>query len=147
MPAFQFSTHDSYPREETALVDNGLGSANALAASLQEVQPISCFARTRTGEVVGGAVGRWWGKNCELQQLWVDPAHRRKGLGSRLIRAFEAHAASHGCSSFSLETFSFQAPPLYAALGYKVAYEHKLYPHDIVKFVMVKHTKKSQDDA
>jgi ribosomal protein S18 acetylase RimI-like enzyme len=83
-------------------------------------------------------VGRRWGTCCELQQLWVQPALRRNGLGAALVRAFEAHARGHGCSRFYLETFSFQAPSLYRALGYEVAHELALYPHGIVKFLMVK---------
>ncbi len=138
MGAISVSSHDSYPPAETALVDSGLGVANNAAAPLHEVQPISCFARTESGQVIGGAVGRRWGSCCELQQLWVVPSHRRKGIGTQLIGAFEAHARSRGCLSFYLETFNFQTPGLYRSLGYEVAYEHKVYPHGIVKFIMVK---------
>ena len=105
---------------------------------LHEVQPLSCFARTEAGVVVGGAVGRRWGRCCELQQLWVDPSHRSQGIGAMLVRAFEARAREHGCLTFYLETFDFQAPGLYRSLGYAVAYEHRVYPHGIVKYVMVK---------
>jgi N-acetylglutamate synthase-like GNAT family acetyltransferase len=89
--------------------------------------------------VFGGAVGRWWGQCCELQQLWVEASYRRRGIGTQLIQAFEARAREHGCSTFYLETFSFQTPHLYELLGYTVAYGHKVYPHGIVKYVMVKH--------
>lgn len=132
------SVHDATPPEESACIDRGLGEANDAAAPLHEVRPLSCFARAASGAVVGGAIGRRWGTCCELQQLWVDPAWRRRGLATRLVEAFEAHGAVHGCTSFFLETFSFQAPALYASLGYRVACEHAVYPHGIVKFVMVK---------
>jgi hypothetical protein len=39
---FTVSTHDSYPPQETALADRGLGEAND-AAPLHEVRPLSCF--------------------------------------------------------------------------------------------------------
>jgi GNAT superfamily N-acetyltransferase len=135
---FNISTHDSHPQEETALVDRGLGEANDAAAPLHEVRPLSCFARTEDGRVVGGAVGRWWGQCCELQQLWVEASYRRRGIATQLIQAFEARAREHGCSTFYLETFSFQTPHLYRLLGYTVAYEHKVYPYGIVKYVMIK---------
>lgn len=137
-PALSFSAHDGHPPEECALVDAGLGEFNDKAAPLHEVEPISCFASTSTGQVVGGAVGRRWGSCCELQQLWVEPALRSKGVGARLVQAFEARAAAHGCTSFYLETFSFQAPSLYVSLGYTVAYAYAGYPHGIVKYHMVK---------
>lgn len=137
-PDFTVSLHDSCP-PECALVDQGLGDFNDAAAPLHEVRPISCFARGASGQVLGGAVGRRWGRCCELQQLWVEPAHRHLGIASTLIRAFEAHAAGHGCTSFYLETFSFQAPGLYLRLGYQVEYERKVYPHGIVQYHMGKH--------
>jgi ribosomal protein S18 acetylase RimI-like enzyme len=146
-PTVSISTHDSYPSKESALVDRGLGEANDAAAPLHEVQPLSCFARTEDGQLVGGAVGRWWGQCCELQQLWVEPTHRRQGIGTKLIQAFEARAKQHGCSVFYLETFNFQAPQLYESLGYTVAYAHKIYPHAIVKYIMVKHGPSNQNAA
>jgi GNAT superfamily N-acetyltransferase len=137
MAAVSISLHDSLP-EEAALVDHGLGEANEAAAPLHEVEPLSCFARDASGRVVGGAVGRRWGGCCSSQQLWVEPASRRQGIAAALVRAFEAHAQTHGCTSFYLETFSFQAPRLYESLGYRVAHAHRPYPHGIVKYLMVK---------
>lgn len=137
-PALTLTVHDSLPPDETRLVDEGLGAANDLAAPLHEVRPISCFVRAPDGAVVGGAVGRRWGRCCELQQLWVAPEHRRQGIGARLVRAFERHAFSHGCTISYLETFNFMAPSLYRALGYAVAHTHGVYPHGIERYLMVR---------
>ena len=134
----QITVHDSHPSAESALVDQGLGDFNAAAAPLHEVRPMSCFARSDSGQVLGGAVGRRWGRCCELQQLWVEPTARGKGLGAQLMRAFEAQAVRHECDTLYLETYSFQVPGFYAALGYTVTHEHAVYPHGIVKFMMVK---------
>jgi N-acetylglutamate synthase-like GNAT family acetyltransferase len=62
-----------------------------------------------------------------------------RGIATQLVQAFEARACEHGCSTFYLETFSFPTPHLYELMGYIVAYEHKVYPHGIVKYIMVKH--------
>jgi hypothetical protein len=37
---FNLSAYESYPPEETALVDRGLGEANDVAAPLHEVRPV-----------------------------------------------------------------------------------------------------------
>src|SRR6267142_3922961 len=132
----RYSVHDDLP-PEARLVDDGLGAANDQAAPLHEVRPLSCFARLESGRVIGGAVGRTWGRCGELQQLWVDSAHRRKGIGTRLVKEFEARAQARGCRIFYLETFNFQTPQLYRALGYEVRYEHTVYPYGIVKYIMV----------
>jgi ribosomal protein S18 acetylase RimI-like enzyme len=119
------------------VVDRGLGEFNASAAPLHEVQALACFARTPEGTVIGGVVGRTWGLCCELQQLWVDPAYRHRGIASQLVRAFEGRAWERGCRTVYLETFSFQAPTLYRSLGYETRLELGGFAPGTSKFVMV----------
>lgn len=133
-----YSVHDDVPDEPGRLVDTGLGVANETAAPLHEVRPLACFAHLPAGETVGGAVGRTWGECAEIQQLWVAPEHRRRGLATRLLRAFEHRARQRGCRIVYLETFSFQAPALYRALGYAVRLELRGYGEGIVKYTMVR---------
>ncbi|MES3013788.1 MAG: GNAT family N-acetyltransferase [Pseudomonadota bacterium] len=135
----QITVHDDVPVEDGGRVDAGLDASNLAAAPLHQVQPLSCFARI-DGGVIGGAVGRTWGACAELQQLWVAPAHRRRGLGAELVRAFEQRAAARGCHTFYLETFSFQAPALYTSLGYVVKHELHGFAPGIVKYLMVRET-------
>lgn len=132
------SLHDDVPVEAAQVVDEGLSTFNASAAPLHEVRALSCVARDASGRVVGGAVGRSWGLCCELQQLWVEPDARRKGLGARILRAFEGRARERGCCSFYLETFSFQAPDFYRLQGYAVALAlHGMAP-GVAKYIMVR---------
>jgi ribosomal protein S18 acetylase RimI-like enzyme len=144
---YSISTHDALPEHEARIIDDGLGQANELAAPLHEVRPLSCFAKDEHGQVLGGAVGRRWGACCELQQVWVKPECQRSGLGAQLVKSFEALGVSHGCTSFYLETFNFQAPGFYASLGYGVAHEHNVYPHGISRLLMVKHIAPSPSAA
>ena len=132
-----YTLHDELP-PEAALVSKGLGDANAAAAPLQDVRALACLARDAAGSVVGGAIGRTWGECCELQQLWVEPAHRRRGIGMRLVREFERHAEARGARTFYLETFSFQAPELYRALGYRERLELRGFAPGVVLYVMVR---------
>ena len=90
------STHDDHPKKEAGVVDHGLDEFNFAVAPLHEVTPLSCFARLPGGEVIGGAVGRSWGPCAEIQQLWVSEAHRKSGIGTRLVYAFENHARGRG---------------------------------------------------
>lgn len=138
MSAFTILGYDAPPPKAVAAVDRGLGEANAAAAPLHEVAPLACIARDGRGRVVGGAVGRWWGECAELQQLWVQEASRRRGVGSALVREFLSMARARGCKSVFLETFSFQAPDLYRSLGFRVVHENDLYPHGIVRYHLVR---------
>lgn len=142
--ALTFTLHDELP-PEAAIVSTGLGNANAAAAPLHDVRALACIARDARGGVIGGAIGRTWGACCELQQLWVDPAHRRRGIASRIVRAFERHAEARGVRTFYLETFSFQAPELYRALGYRVKLELRGFAPGIVLHVMVRESGDTTD--
>jgi ribosomal protein S18 acetylase RimI-like enzyme len=134
----RFTLHDELPAEAARLVDAGLGDSNETAAPLHLMRPLGCLARLPAGQVIGGAVGRTWGACCELQQLWVEPQQRRRGIGKVLVQQFEARATTRGCTTFYLETFSFQAPSLYRALGYEVKLELRGFPDGIVKYTMVR---------
>ncbi|MFO1308251.1 MAG: GNAT family N-acetyltransferase [Burkholderiales bacterium] len=138
MAPITITGHDDVPRSDGAIVDAGLCGFNDAAAPLHEVRPMACFARTPDGAVIGGAVGRTWGPAAEIQQLWVADAHRHRGVGTALVRAFEARAAERGCRSCYLETLSFQAPRFYAALGYRVVFELRELPYGIVRFTMLR---------
>lgn len=87
---------------------------------------------------MGGAVGRTWGRCCELLQLWVAAEHRAGGVGSRLMREFEGRARQRGCDVFYLTTLSYQAPEFYRKHGYDVLAQVSGYPQGIVKFLMHK---------
>ena len=65
-------------------------------------------------------------------------ACRRAGLGRQLLQAFEARAQQRGCRQFYLETFSFQAPGFYAALGYRIAHRIDGFAPGISKCLMVR---------
>lgn len=134
----RFSEHDTLPEAWARWVDQGLGDANDAAAPLHEVRPLAIFVHGGEGSVIGGAVGRTWGESCELQQLWVHPDHRRQGLGAQIVHRFERRAATRGVRHFYLETWSFQAPRLYAALGYRTTHSNSHFPHGLVKHLMEK---------
>jgi hypothetical protein len=60
------------------------------------------------------------------------------------VRRFEEHAKARGCRTCYLTTFSFQAPRLYRALGYEVAFEVRGFPQGIVRYEMVRDLHGSQ---
>ena len=137
MSEFELTVHDEPSAADAHIVDQGLDDYNKASAPLHDVRPLACFLRDGAGGVVGGGVGRTWGLCAELQQLWVQPELRRRGLGARLVRAFEQRAAQRGCVLVYLETFSFQAPRLYASLGYQMRHTVRGYAPGIEKHWML----------
>ncbi len=57
----------------------------------------------------------------ELQQILVRVDHSRRGIGSRLLRAFEDDCWSRGCHKLRLETAEYQARGFYESHGWYVA--------------------------
>lgn len=130
---------DRPDRAEAAFIDAKLNDANHRAVNLSEVRPLTCFVRrSENGPIVGGAVARTWGECCELQQLWVDEAMRRHGIGTELVRSVENEARSRGCTLLYLDTFTWQAPAFYGSLGYEVACRFDGFPNGATKFIMRK---------
>ncbi len=140
MPADALAITDFEDPPESVLraVDEGLERHNLAAAPLHEVRPLAAIVSGAASQVVGGAVGRTWGRCCELQQLWVEPAYRHQGLATRLVERFEALAVGRGCSVFYLTTLSYQAPAFYCRRGYDAVAEIAGYPNGIVKYLMLK---------
>jgi ribosomal-protein-alanine N-acetyltransferase len=71
----------------------------------------------------GFALGRVAGPEVELLTVAVHPEHRRRGLGSKIVRAFEAAAAARGAQECLLEVAvtNGAARALYERLGYTPA--------------------------
>ena len=135
---FVFRTTDNPADGDLQLVDAGLEQHNFAAAPLSEVARLAAFATEPSGRIVAGAVGRTWGKCSELLQLWVAPEFRAHRVGSRLLRDFEEHARTRGCTVFYLTTLSFQAPDFYRKHGYGVLAQITGYPNGITKYLMHK---------
>ena len=142
----QLTVYDEVP-PEAARVDAGLDSFNAAAAPLDEVRPLVVLLHTEDNQWVGGVVGRTWGQCAEVQQVWVELAYRRQGWGTYLMEAFEEQALARGCRTIYLETFSFQAPDFYRALGYEVRLELSGFAPGIRKYVLVQEFADETDET
>ena len=70
------------------------------------------------GRCVAGIVGFCRGDSAEVDILWVTPDYRGTGLGRALLKRVEDLARAHGARRLILDTFTFQAPRFYEALGY-----------------------------
>jgi GNAT superfamily N-acetyltransferase len=80
---------------------------------------LAIFVREE-GRIIAGVSGWTWGDCCELTSLWVDPEHRGRWLGPRLLAAAEAEAAARGCTQSVHFTYDFQARRFYEWAGYEL---------------------------
>jgi GNAT superfamily N-acetyltransferase len=118
-----------------------MGSLDAMMAYAAQDQGL-CLVAECAGEVVGYAgcclvvdEDMWtdpdWSRSVHLQEMFVDPAFRRRGIGRRLIAEVEAHARRLGVPRV-LVTANASNPEscgAYRASGFtdhKILFEKKL---------------------
>ena len=88
-------------------VQNGLFDANVQSTGDGTFGSVFITARDSSSTVIGGVIGEaYWGW-VNFTTVWVDPAHRRRGLASRMLIAAEAEAVRMGYTQAYLDTFSF----------------------------------------
>lgn len=86
----------------------------------------TCFLSTIPG---GFALGRCVAGEAELLTIAVDPAQRRKGLGTQLLAAYERAARAKGAERAFLEVDAENTPALglYLSNGYDESGRRKAY--------------------
>jgi ribosomal protein S18 acetylase RimI-like enzyme len=80
------------------------------------------FVALRDEEVIGTVMGGYDGHRGWLYSVAVHPAHRREGLGAKLVRHAENALIARGCMKINLQIVSANASVavFYEALGYSI---------------------------
>lgn len=87
----------------------------ALADEAADI-PVRLVITDATG-VIAGLLGKVFWQGLEIEVLWVAEAHRRSGLGQRLLQQAEAEARNLGAQVAYLRTA--QATAFYERCGYR----------------------------
>jgi GNAT superfamily N-acetyltransferase len=99
-------------------VFKGLRAFNADAVGKFDFRPLAITLRHR-GSIVGGLVGHSYLGWMFVAAFRIADEFRRKGFGSKIMKAAEKEAKRRGVKNVYLDTFSFQAPAFYRKLGYR----------------------------
>lgn len=132
---------DPYPSKDAEVVVRQAITTHAYAAiglPEKEWAPHNFFLRDGDGEILGGLLGNIWGDWMFIAYVWVDRTLRGRGHASKLMAVAEEHAIAKGCGNAFLDTFSFQARPLYEKLGYRVFGEEKDHPKGHSRYLLTK---------
>ena len=119
-------------------VERGVDQHNVGVTNLPDYYPIALLLKDEAGEVLGGLLGDLWGGWLHVSYLWVARPLRRHGWARRLMREAERYAVRRGAHDAYLETFSFQARPLYEKLGYRVFGQLDDFPPGHTKYFLRK---------
>lgn len=89
-------------------------------------------------KIIGGLLARSiWG-TLQIQFLAVDEKYQNQGLGKKLMLEAERVAIERKCHYIAVDTFSFQAPEFYKALGYNVFAEEVDFPLGFSRYYLRK---------
>lgn len=80
----------------------------------------------KDGHLIAGISAWSMGPDVHIDMLAVDEAERGQGFGRMLLERVEQAARQNGCTTASVDTFSFQAPQYYPAHGYEVVFRYAL---------------------
>lgn len=122
MPSFQLSITTDPEPDDLAFLRAGmrryeLARLPGLPDESADI-PVTAIARNADHMVIGGVRGNiYWG-GIEVELLWVDDAHRRRGIGQALMQRAEAFARERGAVVAYLRTVD--ARPFYERIGYTV---------------------------
>jgi GNAT superfamily N-acetyltransferase len=107
------------PRSE-AVITGGLAEYNRETFGRVDSRTLDILVRDdKSGEIVGGLLGRSSLGMFFLDLFYLPKALRRGGLGSRIIVAAEEEARKRGCTAAFVYTVTFQAPDFYERHGYR----------------------------
>jgi GNAT superfamily N-acetyltransferase len=120
-----FEPYNDGPRQ---FVINGVDNYNIAKTGLNAYYPVQFYLRDAADEVLGGLIGQIWGEWLHVNFVWVAEPARGSGHARALMAEAEAYAKKRGCRGAYLETFSFQARPLYEKLGFVLFGEIKDFP-------------------
>lgn len=130
-----FEPHNEAPAQH---VVDGVVYHNVAQTKQDNWYPVRYYLRGEGDAVLGGLLGEIWGQWLHIKIVWVDHAARGKGHASTMLKQAEDYARHRNCIGAFLETFSFQARPLYEKHGYEVFATLDDYPPGHKQFFMKK---------
>jgi GNAT superfamily N-acetyltransferase len=106
-------------QEARNVIIGGLDDYNAERAPWDSAA-LDVVASDRSGQTVGGLVGRTSLGVLFIDYFYLPEALRGSGLGSRILAEAEAEAVARGCARAVLFTMAIQAPSFYEKRGYRI---------------------------
>ena len=138
MNPYTFTIEDAPHDEDVQILRDGLHDHAAEHLDAPGFEPLGVFMRDATGRIVGGVWGYVNWNWLFVGLVWLSKDLRGSGYGRLMMERIEAAAVERGCKYSHLDTFSFQARPLYEGLGYEVFATLDEYPQGHQRFFMKK---------
>jgi GNAT superfamily N-acetyltransferase len=100
--------------------------------------PLDIFYEDDNGTKQAGLISETFGNWLCIKYLFVSEAFRNKGIGKKIMQTAEETARNRGCKYVFVDTFNFQAPEFYKALGFQEVFRLKNYPYNGSRYYYTK---------
>ena len=118
---YQIHVENNENASVAKILFEGIKSYNELKIGKYTREPFTIYTQSKDDDkIIGGCDGYTTGKYCYAHRIWVDPKHRKTGIGTQLMLELEKYAKNKNCHTISLDTAEFQAKDFYEKLGYAV---------------------------
>jgi len=110
---------ETLPEEIKKLVQQGHLEDETIAGIVCNYKPFSIVWKNDNKTVIGVLSGYTAFAEVYVDDIWVAPAHRKKGIGQTLLQELENRFRGKGYNNINLVTSAFQAPKFYKKCGFK----------------------------
>src|SRR5262245_46131236 len=98
VPTYEVILTDAPDIQAKTAIDEGLAAYNVQHTDVDDRRDLAVLLRdTRTGEILGGILGRTSLGLLFIDLVFIPEAMRRHGLGSRLLQMAEEEGRARGC--------------------------------------------------
>ncbi len=113
---------DHLPADIDGKVQRGHVNDEAGHGIVCDYKPFSLVIRSAAGDAIGVLSAYTAFAEIYVDDIWVDPGHRKIGLGRKLLAALESRYQDAGYNNINLVTSQFQAVGFYEKCGYDVEF-------------------------
>lgn len=128
----------SNPEVDGARISAALKDENRRAVNRPDRSYFAFVAEDDSGAFLGGVHAYVQWDLLYIDDLWLDPVARGRGLGRRLMLLAENEGIARGATLCVLDTNDWQARPFYEKLGYRVISSFKFNQGRHEHFAMIK---------
>lgn len=117
---YEISYKEAASQEEIQVLIDGISNEAFTLKGMGKIVPFSFFARDSEGTIIAGIQGSTYYGCLYTDWLFVGPAGRNKGLGTKLMGEAEKLGRERKCTFATLFTMDWEALSFYQKVGYHI---------------------------
>jgi ribosomal protein S18 acetylase RimI-like enzyme len=122
----------------STLVDN-ITTEGAAITQLPKVSAYCLQALNNSGKMIGGLAGYEFYGSFIVDVLWIDPEHRKQGIGSLLLKKLEEFGKEKKLKFLSVTSMGWwNALPFYEKNGFEIEFIREGFENNYRQYQLIK---------